>query len=312
MARVQRANTNLLLEREKNSIKRYLLKRRIKRSGQRRATRSIYGDIMLLLVLLAFGIFSAYPLIFTIANAFKPYDELFIFPPKLFPNNPTIDNFIDLFHLISNSWIPFTRYIFNTVFITLMGTIGHVILASMAAYPLAKHRFPGKSFIFTLIIYSLMFSTAVTAIPTYIIMNKLGLIDNPFAIILPAFAYPLGLYLMKQFMETIPSSLLEAAKIDGANEFTIFWRIVMPLVKPAWLTLVILLFQQLWATDGGMFIYSEDWKPLSYALTQIVAGGVARTGAASAVSVVMLIVPVTVFCISQSQIIETMTHSGLK
>ncbi|HPN90947.1 MAG TPA: carbohydrate ABC transporter permease, partial [Bacilli bacterium] len=222
------------------------------------------------------------------------------------------DNFVDLFNLIGNSRIPVSRFLFNTVFITLAGTVGHVIIASLCAYPLAKHRFPGRRLISALIIYSLMFSSHVTGIPNYMIISWLGLIDTPFAIIIPAIGYTLGLFLMKQFMETIPTELLEAAKIDGAGEYKIFWKIVMPLVKPAWLTLIILLFQSLWGADGGSYIFTDSLKPLSFALSQVVAGGVARTGAASAVSVVMLIVPITVFMISQSRIIDTMAHSGLK
>ncbi|TVP95635.1 MAG: carbohydrate ABC transporter permease [Acholeplasmatales bacterium] len=286
--------------------------------GSRRLNRSVSGNVMLFLVLATFGLFSAYPLVFTVANAFKPLDEIFIFPPRLFPRNWTTANFGDLFNLMGDSWVPFSRYLFNTMFITFAGTAGHVILASMAAYPLAKHRFPGKTLLFTLVIYSLMFSAQVTMIPNYMIMSWLGhlpfvqFIDSHLAIILPAFAFPLGLYLMKNFMQTIPTTLLEAAKIDGASEYTIFWQVVMPLVKPAWLTLIILLFQSLWATDGGTFIYSEELKPLSYALSQVVQAGIARMGAASAVSAVMLVVPVTVFILNQARMIETMSHSGLK
>ena len=115
-----------------------------------------------------------------------------------------------------------------------------------------------------------------------------------------------------QFMSDIPMELIESAKIDGASEFQIYWNIVMPMVKPAWLTLIILLFQQLWNNDGGTYIYTESLKPLSYSLHQIVAGGVARQGTSAAVMLIMMIVPITVFILSQSQIIETMAHSGMK
>ncbi|QVK18358.1 carbohydrate ABC transporter permease [Mycoplasmatota bacterium] len=294
----------------KNIYNNLLVRRRIKR--KKRINRSRSGNIVIFLFLLIFSVFSAYPLIFIIANAFKPLHELFIFPPKLFPSDPTFKNFSDLLNLIGSTWVPMSRYIFNTIFITFVGTVGHVLIASMCAYPLAKHRFMGKTLIFTLIIYSLMFSGAVTSTPVFMIMSWLGLIDTHFAVIIPAFAFPLGLYLMKQFMETIPNSLLEAAKIDGAHEFKIFWNVVMPLSKPAWLTLVILLFQSLWGTSGGGYIFSEQLKTLSYALGQIVSGGIARAGTAAAVSVVMLIVPITIFIISQSKIIDTMSHSGMK
>src|SRR5690606_13083907 len=209
----------------------------------KRINRSLAGDIVLFALLAVFGIFSAYPLIMTASNAFKPLDELFVFPPNLFPRNPTLENFRDLTELIGNSWIPFSRYFFNTIFITLTGTVGHVLIASMCAYPLAKYKFPGRNIIFALVVYSLMFAPQVTATPNYIMISWLNLLDTPWAIILPAIASSLGLYLMKQFMEQIPFELIESAKIDGASEYRIFFQIVMPLVKPAWLTLIILLFQ---------------------------------------------------------------------
>ena len=285
-------------------------RRRIKK--KKRVSRSLAGDIALFILLALFGCFSAYPLVYSICAAFKPLSELFIFPPKLFFQHPTLDNFADLNSLLEDSWVPFSRYFFNTIWITLAGTAGHVIIASMAAYPLAKYKFPGSKIIFGLVVYSLMFAAQVTATPRYIIFSGLGLVDTQLAIIIPAFAYSLGLYLMKQFISDIPMELIESAKIDGANEFQIYWKIVMPMVKPAWLTLIILLFQQLWNNDGGTYIYTESLKPLSYALHQIVAGGVARTGTSSAVMLIMMIVPITVFILSQSQIIETMAHSGMK
>lgn len=278
----------------------------------RKLNRSIGGDLALFSILIIFGMFSAYPLIMTVSNAFKSLDELFLFPPKLFPRNITFDNFRDLTELIGNSWIPFSRYFFNTILITILGTAGHVLIASMCAYPLAKYKFPGRNLIFTLVVYSLMFAPQVTATPNYIIIARIGLIDNPAAIIFPAIASSLGLYLMKQFMQQIPTELIECAKIDGASEYRIFFQIVMPLVKPAWLTLIILLFQRLWITDGGSFIFSEELKPVSYALRQIAQGTIERAGTIAAVSFIMMIVPVTFFIISQSKIVETFSHSGMK
>ena len=290
-------------------------KKIVKFTGLRRKkklNRSAAGDITLFAVLLFFGMFSAFPLVMTASNALKSLDELFLFPPRLFPRNITFDNFRDLSELVGNSWITFSRYFFNTLLITITGTLGHVLIASMCAYPLAKFKFPGRSIFFTLVVYSLMFAPQVTATPNYIIVARIGLIDSPLAIILPAIASSLGLYLMKQFMQQIPDELIQSAKIDGASEYRIFFQIVMPLVKPAWLTLIILLFQRLWITDGGAFIVSEELKPVSYALRQIAAGTIERAGTIAAVSFIMMIVPVTFFIISQSKIVETFSHSGMK
>ena len=278
----------------------------------RRKNRSLAMDIALTVFLGLFGIFSVWPLLFIINGAFKPLNEIFLFPPKLFVMRPTLDNFRDLSLSLTSSWVPFSRYVFNTVFIMLVGTAGTVIFGSMAAFPLAKYRFPGQALMSNLIVYALMFGSAVTAIPNYIIMARLHILDTYWAVTLPAIGSTLGVFLMRNFMTQIPDSLIEAAKIDGAGELSIFFTIAMPMAKPAWITLIILSFQGLWGSTGGTFLYTEKLKPVSYALSQIVSAGVARTGVAAAVSLVMLIVPVAVFIISQSNVIETMATSGMK
>lgn len=279
---------------------------------RRKPNRSVIGDAINILLLALVGAFMAIPFIYALCSAFKPMDELFLFPPTFFVRNPTWDNFKDLFIIMSESWVPFSRYIFNTVFITAVGTTGHLIIASLAAYVLAKNKFPGDKILFTIVVWSLMFPGNVTYIPNYLILAKLGWLDSYLALIVPAFASSMGLFLMKQFMEGIPDALIESARIDGANEGRVWWSIVMPNVKPAWLTLIIFSFQSLWNTTGGVYIFSEQFKTLPYALSQILLGGVARTGAASAVAVVMMIVPIVTFIITQSNIVETMASSGIK
>ena len=278
----------------------------------RRVNRSRAGTVAMFLVLLVLALFMAFPMGIIIGNAFKPLDELWVYPPRMFPTSPTLQNFRDMFNVMADSWVPFFRYVFNSVFITAVGTAGHIILASMCAFPLAKKRFPGRNLIFNLIVFSLMFNTTVTAIPNYITMAALGWIDTPWALIVPAFASSLGLYLMKQFMEQLPDSLLEAARIDGASQWYIFWKIVMPNVRSAWLTLMLLSVQNLWAVGSNRFIYKEELKTLPYVLSQILSGGIARAGVGAAVTVFMMIVPVLIFVFSQSSIIDTMATSGMK
>ncbi len=276
------------------------------------ASHSRLGNAVSFLFLALMGAFMALPIVLTVSNSLKPLEELFVFPPKFLVQNPTLDNFHDVLVLMSESWVPFSRYIFNTVFITVVGTGGHLIIASMAAYALAKHKFPGSNMIFGIIVTALMFSTQVTAIPNYLIMSGIGWLDTYAALIIPAIAKPLGLFLMKQFMEQIPDSLLEAARMDGASEIRVFFTVAMPMVKSAWLTLIIFCFQDLWNLSGSTYIYSEDLKTLSYALSQISAAGISRAGATAAVAVVMMIVPITLFILCQSNIIETMASSGIK
>ncbi len=279
---------------------------------RRKPNRSVWGDFFLYFFLLMVAFIMAFPIIYAVSSALKPLDELFKFPPTILPQNPTTDNFSDLFVTMGKSWVTFSRYLFNTVFITVAGTAGHLIVASMGAFVLAKYDFPGGKAFFNLVTVAMMFTGYVTQIPNYLILNALGWIDTYWAIIIPAFASPMGLFLMKQFMEGLPTSLIEAAKIDGASEWKVFTRIVMPNVKPAWMTLIIFSVQGLWNNKAATFIYSEEKKTLVYAMQQIQSGGIARTGQGAAVLVVLMIVPIAIFIFSESQILETMASSGLK
>ncbi len=286
---------------------------KLRRRRALRINRSRSGNVAIFLLIILYGAFMALPLVYAISSSLKPLDELWAYPPRFFVQNPTFKNFRDLMQLTGDGWVPFSRYILNTVLVAVAGTGGHLILSSMCAYVFAKHQFPGRNLMFQTVVLSLMFSTAVTAIPSYLIMAKLRLLDSLFSIILPAFGSSLGLYLMKQFMETnIPDTLLEAARIDGSGEWHTFWRIVMPLVKPAWLTLIIFSFQGLWNTGSTTFIQSEQSKTLNYVLSQIVTAGVARQGTAAAATIVMMLVPIVMFVLSQSNIVETVATSGMK
>ncbi len=275
--------------------------------------RSVGGDAGIFTFLIIMGAFMFLPMVYVVVQSFKPLDELWMFPPKFIVMRPTVKNYSDLFTLLSDSWVPFSRYIFNTVLITAAGTFGNLVLSSLAAYAVSKIPFPGRKGVFWIIQRSLMFTSTVTAIANFLTLSKLGLMDNPLALIIPAWGSTMGLYLMKQFMDSsISDAVLESARLDGCSEFRTFWTIAMPMVKPAWLTLIIYSFQGLWNTGASAYIYSEQWKTLNYAITQITAGGIARAGASAAGSVLMMIVPILVFVISQSNIIETMASSGMK
>ncbi|MBE6663427.1 MAG: carbohydrate ABC transporter permease [Ruminococcaceae bacterium] len=275
--------------------------------------RSKGGDAGIFIFLAIMGVFMFLPMVYVVMQSFKPLDELWMFPPKFYVVNPTLKNFSDLFTLLSDSWVPFSRYIFNTVFITAAGTFGNLLFSSLAAYAVSKIPFPGRRGVFWIIQRSLMFTSTVTAIANFLTLSTLGLMDNPFALIIPAWGSSMGLYLMKQFMDSsISDSVLESARLDGCNEFKTFWVIAMPMVKPAWLTLIIYSFQGLWNTGASAYIYSEQLKTLNYAIGQITAGGIARAGASAAGTVIMMLVPILVFVISQSNIIETMASSGMK
>ena len=279
---------------------------------RRKPNRSVGGDIGIYIFLAICSAMMVFPLFFAICNALKPLDEVLKNPPTVFPRNPTFDNFSDLLITMSQGWVPLSRYIWNTVFITVTGTFGHVILASMAAYVLAKYRFPGGQLFFRVAVVALMFTGMVTGIPNYLILCKLHMVDTYWSLVLPAIGASMGLFLMKQFMDGFPMSLIEAAKIDGAHEMLIFWKLVMPNVKPAWLTISIFSINGLWNNAQVQFIYTESKKMIRYALDQVALGGIARTGQQNAIIVFTMSVPIVFFIFSQSQIMETMATSGLK
>ena len=275
--------------------------------------RSAGGDAGITFILSIFGAFMFLPMYYVVIQSLKPLDELFMFPPKFYVIHPTFNNFVDLFRLMGDSWVPFSRYIFNTVFITLCGTVGNLLFASMAAYSLAKLRFPGRNTIFQIIVMSLMFHSTVNQVTHFIILSAFGWIDTYLSVIVPSMAGTMGLYLMKQFMETsVPDTVLESARLDGASEFRTYLTIAMPMVKPAWLTLIIECFKSLWNSGATIYVHSEELKTFNYAIGQILSGGIARSGAGAAATVVMMLVPILVFVLNQSQIIETMGSSGMK
>ena len=275
--------------------------------------RSAGGDAGITFFLVLLGAFMFLPMIYAVMQSLKPLDELWVFPPRFYVVNPTLKNFGDLLRLMSTSWVPFSRYIFNTILISVVGTGGNLILSSLAAYALAKIKFPGREFFFQTIVLSLMFNSTVTSICNFIVMTALGWVDSYLAIIVPTFASTMGLYLMKQFMESsVSDAVLESARLDGASEFRTFLTIAMPMVKPAWLTLIVYSFQGLWNSGTSIYIYSEELKTFNYAISQILSVGIVRAGAGAASTVVMMIVPIAVFVITQSNIIETMGSSGMK
>jgi len=275
--------------------------------------RSRGGDAGITFVLFILGVFMFLPMYYVVIQSLKPLDELWMFPPRFYVAHPTFRNFKDLFSLMSGSLVPFSRYIFNTVFTSVTGTFGNLFFSSLAAYAMAKIKFPGGKSMFKLVRTSLMFHQTVTAVTCFILMSFFKMIDSYWAIIVPAWATSLGLYLMKQFMETnVTDAVLESARLDGASELRTFWIIAMPMVKPAWLTLIIYSFQDLWNKGASIYIHSEQLKSLNYAIQQITAGGIKRAGASAAATVVMMMVPILVFVVSQSNIIETMGSSGMK
>ncbi len=279
----------------------------------KRYTRSKFVSAFFVILLLAFGFICILPLIYSIATSLKPLDEILIFPPRFFVQRPTIENYTLLPSLLSKLTVPLSRYVFNTLFISIIGTFLHIIIASCAAFFFSKSKMKWAGILFVLVQFSLLYNGTTLGVPQYIIFSELGAIDTYWVYLLPHLPGATGVFLMKQYMDgSVPESLLEAARIDGAGYPRIFWKIVMPMVKPAWLTLLLFAFRDMWSMQSGSMIFTESLKTLPAAMSQITNAGIARQGSAMAVSVIMMIPPIIVYLISQSSVMQTMSNAGLK
>ncbi|MDE5861016.1 MAG: carbohydrate ABC transporter permease, partial [Ruminococcus sp.] len=247
------------------------------------------GDIIIFIFLAVSGVFMFFPVYLTIVMSVKPPEELFIFPPEVYTSRPTLNNFTEMFEAIRQNRVPFSRYVFNSLTVTVSVTFLQTVIISMAGFVLAKCQFAGRNLINKIIVISLLYQSNVIYIMQYVIINKLGLIDNLSALILPSIASPVGLFLMKQSISQIPDSIIDSAKTDGAGLFRICWQIVIPNQKPALMTLIIFAFQTSWNMQSGAFIFHEEYKTLPTVINQISVTGLARAGISMAGAVFMLV-----------------------
>ncbi|WP_322506906.1 carbohydrate ABC transporter permease, partial [Anaerolinea sp.] len=256
---------------------------------------------------------------FIFSHAFKPPDELFAYPPRFFVVNPTLKNFIDLFSRMSASSIPVSRYLFNSILVTVVTVAASVVVSSTAAYALSKKRFKLKQTLFAINTVALMFVPIAVTIPRFLIIERLHLMDTFWVHILPMLAMPVGLFLIKQFIDGIPDEVVEAAQIDGASDVWIYWQIILPMIRPAIATIAILSFQAAWnnADTSALYINNESLKTFAFYLTTLTstttgANVVAGQGIAAAASLIMFLPNLIIFIFMQSQVMSTMSHSGLK
>lgn len=282
-------------------------------SQSKRFTRSKAGNVVYVAFLVLFGLFSMLPLIYCVSTSLKPLDELMKFPPSFLVKRVTWQNYMVLPSLLSNLKVPLSKHIFNSIFVSVVTTFLYVICSTMAAFSLSKSNIKGKKTMFIIVQFALLFNSYTLAIPQYLIYSYLGMVDTYLVYILPMLAGTMGVFLMKQYMESsIPDALLEAAKIDGAGPFRIFWQIVLPMVKPCIMTLTLFGFRDVWSAVPNGTIFSETLKTLPMIMSQITAGGIARSGSAMAVTVIMMIPPIVVYMISQSNVLESMNSAGIK
>jgi ABC-type glycerol-3-phosphate transport system permease component len=277
------------------------------------------SQIPFYIILLPLAVFMLLPMVFIFSNSLKPPDELFAYPPSFFVIHPTFKNFTDLFSKMSNSGIPVSRYLFNSVLVTLVTIAASIVVSTTAAYALSKKKFKLKSVLFAVNTVALMFVPIAVTIPRFLVIKNLNLIDTFAVFVLPGLAYPVGLFLIKQFIDGIPNEVIESAQIDGATDLIIYWKICMPMIIPAIATIGILTFQATWNNSevSTLYINTESLKTFAFyisTLTSTSAGGnvVAGQGIAAAAALIMFLPNLIIFLFLQSKVMSTMAHSGLK
>ncbi|MDA3932091.1 MAG: carbohydrate ABC transporter permease [Tenericutes bacterium] len=275
------------------------------------------SQIKFFAVLIPMSMFVGLPIVFIISHAFKPTNELYAWPPRFFVKRPTFDNFKNLVDLAAESGIPFSRYLFNSILVTVVGVFLSILITSLAAYGLSKLKFKGKKLLFEINTLALMFVPIAVTIPRYLTMTNIGLIDSYFALILPLIAIPVGLFLVKQFIDQTPNEVIESAKIDGASEMQIFLKIIMPIIAPAVATVGILSFQLIWndVIGSSLYVDSESLKTLPFyfsTLASLVGNPVAGQGMLAAASFIMFVPNIVLFIFLQNKVMNTMAHSGIK
>ena len=287
--------------------------RKKKLFAKRRYTRSRGGDVAVLTFLILFGLFSIIPMVYSVITSFKPLDELLLYPPKFMVSRPTLENYLNLPSLLSNLKVPLSRYMFNSFFITVIGSILHILVATGAGFVISKTDFKFNNLIFKVVQIALLYNAVTLAVPRYLIYSKLGMLDTYAVYILPYLPSAMGVFLIKQYMDvSLPNELIEAAEIDGAGTLRVFFTLALPMVKPAWLTVFLFSFRELWSTIASGTIFSENLKTLGDAVATISSAGIARSGSTMAVTVLMMIPPIIVYLVTQNSVTETMSTSGIK
>lgn len=275
------------------------------------------SQLKFFVILVPMAVFMIMPVVYIISHALKPIDELFMFPPRFFVQKPTLKNFTDLFRAASSTGVPMTRYLVNSILITIVSIGATLIITTSTAYALSKKKFKLKRFLFSVNQTALMFVAVAVAIPRYLIIDTIGLNDTFFVHIIPYLAMPVGLFLVKQFIDQVPDELIEAAKMDGANDWNIITNIIIPLIKPALATVAILTFQMIWNSteSSNLYIITETKKTFSFYLTTLTANqvvSIAGAGMAAAAGLIMFLPNLIIFIVMQSRVMDTMSHSGIK
>lgn len=274
------------------------------------------SQLKIILIILPLVIFMAMPLVFIVNHAFKPMEELFAFPPTFFVKNATLENFTQLIKFSRTSGIPLSRYVFNSIIVTVLTVGTSLLFTTCAAFALAKIKFKGRNMMMQINQIAIMFVAVAVLIPRYLVICNLGMIDTVWAHVLPLAAMPVALFLVKQFVEQVPDSLIEAAYMDGATDFQVYRKLIIPMIKPAIATATILVFQQVWTNmeTSNYYINDDGMKTLTFYMNSLVNvnNTVSGQGIAAAATLIMFVPNLILFIILQNSVMNTMAHSGIK
>ena len=269
-----------------------------------------WGTLLTVSILAIGALLMIAPFLWIISSAFGKTTEVFVLPPRWFPQSPSAENFEEVFNQV-----PYHLFMFNSIKLAVIVTIGQLITCSMAAYAFARLQFRGKNFLFLLLLSSLMIPGQITIVPLFILVRNLGLYNTHTALILPALINPFGVFLLRQYFVTLPTELEDAARVDGANVFTIYWRIILPLSGPVLTTLAILTFVGMWNAYFFplIMINSPQLQVITVGLTllrgQYGAGALGPIAAALTMAIVPVLI---VFLLLQKYIIRSIVSTGLK
>ncbi|GGH78498.1 multiple sugar transport system permease protein [Pullulanibacillus pueri] len=270
--------------------------------------RNYWGKTLTTIILTIGGILVALPFIWMILSSFKDEKEVLSIPPTLIPKHPTFHHYIELFQNLN-----FGTYFTNTLIIVVFSMFG-LLLNTMAGYGFGKFHFKAKEFWFIIVLMTMMIPGQVSMIPTYLILNKMALTNTMAGIVLPGLVAAFNIFLIRQFMETIPDDLIEAARLDGAGEFYIFFRLIIPLSKPILAVQIILTFIGAWNSFLWPLIVANDESlyTLSVGLSLLQDENVTNYGLQMAGAAFMVIPILIIFIIFQKYIVEGFNFTGIK
>lgn len=275
-----------------------------------RFNQKILTDIVLYSALILLSIFMILPFVWMLSTSFKLPQDIFGFPPRLIPENITLNNYTYIFQEKNT-----IRILFNTIIIALFSTLLSLFFTTLGGYGFAKFEFPAKKNLFAILLATMIIPGAVMMVPSFVIMRKLGWVDTFLPLIVPGAANAFGIFFFRQYISSINDELMDAARIDGASEFRIFWSIILPIIAPGMTSMGLIFFMRSWNDYLGPLIYlkSPQNHTITLAINSLSGGaGLTAWGEQMALSVVSLIPLLIIFLVFQRQFVEGITAGAVK